>query len=659
MATQFTYPGVYIQEFAPGAPIAGVGTSTPAFIGVATYGEYNVPTKITSFDQFISLYGDQPVQGFYLWYAVRGFFDNGGQVCYIVRASNGRYGSTDLNDGASKPLLTIRARKLGNLQPQPGISVGVSHLLLGASVYQPPSDTFTVTGPREVTLATPAKAAAYRPGDSISVGNFGDHVIARISGASGTVFGLADDLNAPLGPAAGNVKASDTQIGAKVFHIAPAAPLAPGALVPGTLLTIKQGAPSDTQAVAAVQTEYRATGTVTYRVTLRNGLAIPVNQATATTVQSEEFDLTISQGASSTTYNFLSVDAAHPRYYPNIVNADPTGLVYALPKEPAPATVVSKSLPSATITTLGPGTNEDLTSIPVSDYTAAIDTLVKVDDVNLVSAPDAITLDKLGAGTKAISVQQYVITHCEQMGDRFGVLDSEPGLPLFGNNSIGTQRQALDSQRGYAALYYPWLRVQPVGPGAPMLVPPSGHVCGIMARSDNTRGVHKAPANEIVGGAVGIELTMSDVDQGQLNIAGINVIRQFQGGGRPVLWGARTTATDTNWQYVNVRRLFLFLEESIQEGIRWAVFEPNNTALWAKLSRTITEFLTRVWRDGALFGNKPDEAFYVRIDETLNTDATRALGQLFIQIGVRPSYPAEFIIVKIGIWQGGSSLSEG
>ena len=180
-----------------------------------------------------------------------------------------------------------------------------------------------------------------------------------------------------------------------------------------------------------------------------------------------------------------------------------------------------------------------------------------------------------------------------------------------------------------------------------------------MARSDSNRGVHKAPANEIVNGALGVQRTMSDVDQGQLNIQGINVIRQFQGGGRPTLWGARTTATDRNWQYVNVRRLFLFLEESIQEGIRWAVFEPNNTGLWKKLHRTITDFLTRVWRDGALFGETPDKAFYVRIDETLNPDSTRALGRLYIQIGVRPSYPAEFIIVRIGIWQGGSEVVEG
>jgi phage tail sheath protein FI len=189
-------------------------------------------------------------------------------------------------------------------------------------------------------------------------------------------------------------------------------------------------------------------------------------------------------------------------------------------------------------------------------------------------------------------------------------------------------------------------------------VPPSGHVCGIIARSDNNRGVHKAPANEIVNGALGVETTMSDIDQGQLNLLGINIIRVFQSGGRPVLWGARTTAADRNWQYVSTRRLFLFLEESIQEGIRWAVFEPNNLQLWQKLKRTLTEFLTRVWRDGALFGVTPEDAFYVRIDEVLNPFSDQALGRLNIEIGIRPTFPAEFIIVRIGISPSGAEVNE-
>ena len=176
-----------------------------------------------------------------------------------------------------------------------------------------------------------------------------------------------------------------------------------------------------------------------------------------------------------------------------------------------------------------------------------------------------------------LAVQQALIAHCELLADRFAVLDARPGVPLFGAGSIETQRRGLDSTRGYAALYYPWLRVRARDDGAADPGAASGHVCGIFARSDATRGVHKAPANEIVNGALGVERTHEPmIEQGQLNLQGINVDPVFQAGGRPVLWGARTTATDTNWQYVNIRRLFLFLEESIQEGIRWAVFEPNN-----------------------------------------------------------------------------------
>jgi Bacteriophage tail sheath protein len=285
------------------------------------------------------------------------------------------------------------------------------------------------------------------------------------------------------------------------------------------------------------------------------------------------------------------------------------------------------------------------------DFIDALETLEGIDDVNLIAIPDRITA----------TVQQELIAHCERMAERFAVLDGlrpAPDQPLFGPGSVENQRLGLDSTRGFAALYYPWIRVASAAAGPPILVPPSGHVCGIVARSDNTRGVHKAPANEIVNGAMGVERLLSDVDQGQLNLQGINIIRVFQGGGRPVLFGARTTATDRNWQYVNIRRLFLFLEESIEEGIRWAVFEPNNHALWQKLKRTITEFLLRQWRDGALFGEKAQDAFYVRIDEALNPFSEQALGRLNIEVGIRPTYPAEFIIVRIGIWPGGSEVTE-
>jgi phage tail sheath protein FI len=155
---------------------------------------------------------------------------------------------------------------------------------------------------------------------------------------------------------------------------------------------------------------------------------------------------------------------------------------------------------------------------------------------------------------------------------------------------------------------------------------------------------------------------LGDTEQGLLNLApyGINVIRVFRGG-QPTVWGARTNAVaagNTNWQYVNIRRLFLFLEGSITEGIRFAVFEPNNLELWGKLKRSITAFLTRVWRDGALFGATPKDAFYVRIDDALNPPDQMALGYLTVEIGVRPAYPAEFIVVRIGIWPGGATVTE-
>jgi phage tail sheath protein FI len=210
----------------------------------------------------------------------------------------------------------------------------------------------------------------------------------------------------------------------------------------------------------------------------------------------------------------------------------------------------------------------------------------------------------------------------------------------------------------YAALYWPWVQTMSPATGQLSFMPPSGHIAGIWGRNDATRGVHKAPANEIVNGVLGVETRISLIEQGQLNLLGINIVQVFQDGGRPIVWGARTTATDTNWQYVNIRRLFLYLEESIQEGIRWAVFEPNNLSLWQKLKRTLNDFLMRAWRDGALFGAKAEDAFYVRIDEVLNPFSQQQLGRLTIEIGVRPAYPAEFIVVRIGIWDGGSEVSE-
>jgi hypothetical protein len=353
------------------------------------------------------------------------------------------------------------------------------------------------------------------------------------------------------------------------------------------------------------------------------------------------------------------MDPAHPRYLIDVVNGDAGGLLTASLIEPPPPDTIANAIPrtgpAIAMVPAEPGAAEALGALAAVHFTAAIDRLAAIDDVNFIAVTDRPTL----AGQTMLTVQQHLIAHCELLADRFAVLDAHPGADLFTSpNSYEQHRRGLDSARGYAALYAPWLRVMPDNSGPPILVPPSGHVCGIFARSDALRGVHKAPANEIVNGALGVERRISLIDQGQLNLQGINIVQVFQDGGRPTLWGARTTATDTNWHYVNIRRLFLYLEESIQEGIRWAVFEPNNLELWQKLKRTLTDFLLRSWRDGALFGAKAEEAFYVRIDEALNPFSEQQLGRLHIEIGARPSYPAEFIVVRIGIWDGGSDVTE-
>ncbi len=275
----------------------------------------------------------------------------------------------------------------------------------------------------------------------------------------------------------------------------------------------------------------------------------------------------------------------------------------------------------------------------------------EIDEVNIVAVP----------GVTSPAVQQAMITHCETLKDRFCILDPIENADI---DAIQAQKNDVVSERGYAALYYPWVKV-PIetkdGKGKINLihefVPPSGYVAGIYARSDTEKGVHKAPANEIIRGSLEISLTITKGEQDVLNPKGINCIRAFLGRGIRV-WGARTTASDPLWKYVNVRRLFLYLEESIEEGTQWVVFESSDVKLWARVRQTVSQFLTRVWKDGALMGSTPEEAFFVKCDRTTMTQDDIDNGRLIVLIGVAPVKPAEFVIFRIAQWQGGSAVSE-
>ncbi|WP_031525785.1 phage tail sheath family protein [Streptomyces sp. NRRL F-5123] len=279
--------------------------------------------------------------------------------------------------------------------------------------------------------------------------------------------------------------------------------------------------------------------------------------------------------------------------------------------------------------------------------------LEAVEEVTMVAAPDLMSAYQAGRidGEQLISVQQALVTHCELMGDRVAILDPPPALSPQQVKVWRERTAAFDSK--YAALYYPWIKVFDPSVGRDGFVPPSGHIAGVWARSDETRGVHKAPANEVVRGAVALQTQITKGEHDLLNPAGVNCVRVFPGRGIRV-WGARTLSSDPSWRYLNVRRLFNYLEESILNGTQWAVFEPNDDALWAKIRRTISAFLVNEWRKGALFGLTPDEAFYVKCDAETNPPEAIDAGQVVCEVGVAPVKPAEFVVFRLAQMSAGS-----
>lgn len=280
------------------------------------------------------------------------------------------------------------------------------------------------------------------------------------------------------------------------------------------------------------------------------------------------------------------------------------------------------------------------TAAPIADagdVLGPLERFAAVDEIALVAVPGALDL----------GVQTAVIDHCENAGDRFALLDGQrvdEFTPLAVKGALRLSN--------HAALYFPWIEVYDPVADASDIQPPSGFMAGVYARNDHLRGVHKAPANEVVRGALGAESRLSRADHDGLNPEGVNVIRDFNGS--ITVWGARTLGGDANgeWKYVNVRRLFLFLRESIEQGTRWIVFEPNKRDLWAKIIRNVTAFLTNVWRAGALFGATPEEAFYVKCDDETNPPDVRDLGQVVTEIGVAVARPAEFVVFRITQWAG-------
>lgn len=297
-------------------------------------------------------------------------------------------------------------------------------------------------------------------------------------------------------------------------------------------------------------------------------------------------------------------------------------------------------------------------NVTLADYQGKVEErsgiggLEPLDDVTMICVPDLMASYEAGEmdlkGVQA--VQQAVIDYCERVKYCFALLDCPPRLMP---QQMKEWRLQVNYDSSRAALYYPWIETADLtgNNGRTRTVPPCGHIAGVYARTDETRGVHKAPANEVVRGALGLEVQVTKGEQDMLNPIGVNVVRSFPGRGIRV-WGARTLSSDPSWRYINVRRLFNMIEESIERGTQWIVFEPNDANLWARVTRDITSFLKLVWRTGALFGTTPDQAFYVKCDEETNPREVRDVGQLVVELGLAPVKPAEFVIFRISQWAG-------
>lgn len=418
-------------------------------------------------------------------------------------------------------------------------------------------------------------------------------------------------------------------------------------LYPGSVVVIDE---SLVREVTAVDT---GEGTVAFAD--RHGMSL----AAGATLVSQEFSLTVERVergrvAESETFQQLSLVAIHPRYAPTVVGGWDARA--ARPSASGASNLIRIEDNATETTRLRPlvtgfarflrGGSDDLANVDDDAYIgvaaedpagrSGIQALENEPTVSIVAVP----------GRTSLSVQKALTDHCERMRYRFAVLDAPIGAGL---TAARAHRQNFDTTR--AGVYYPALEIADrFGPaGQRRIIPPSGHVLGIFARTDVSRGVHKAPANEVVRGVLAFDQKLDKAAQDMLNPLNLNCLRDFRTENRGLrVYGARVATSDPEWRYVNVRRLFLFIEQSLDTGLQWAVFEPNSEQLWATVKQSVTSFLTTVWRSGALEGTKPEEAFYVNVgyDITMTQDDIDN-GRLIIEIGAAPVKPAEFVVIRI------------
>ncbi|WP_168120989.1 phage tail sheath family protein [Paenibacillus sp. HB172176] len=407
---------------------------------------------------------------------------------------------------------------------------------------------------------------------------------------------------------------------------------------PGDVVVFQNGSEEQVNAVVAVND-----GVIELAEAL-SGDVVDTALVPTKTLQTSEFTLQVINGTEAETYEKASLNPEAPNYIEKLTGR--SGLidltvVGAQEAGQTPFLQIAGEEAKAFEFGLSGGSDGSAESISPADFIGedlgpgrrtGIQAFIDNDVVSIMAIP----------GVTDPNVQLSLVAHCENLGSRFAILD----LPREATKvqDVLAHRDLFDSS--YCALYNPWLQVFDPLDKRNIFIPPSGSIAGVYSRSDNTRGVEKAPANETLRGVVGLDVQYNNGEQDILNPAGVNLIRSFTGQGIRV-WGARTCSSNTLWKYINVRRLFIFLEGSILNGSSWVVFEPNTEQLWARVQRTIDAFLTRVWRDGALAGSSASEAFYVEIGRSTMTQDDIDNGRLICVIGVAPVKPAEFVVFRI------------
>lgn len=679
---EYLAPGVYVEEVDTGSkPIEGVSTTTSGMVGVTEWGPLNIPTLVTGFADFQRQFGGylnyrQYQENWYLPHAVEGFFQNGGKRVYIVRVLP----DTATVAETAIPLASTVSLDLGSWTLTAEASAGTNTLTLDNTDDLSVGQWIQVGGDvPEYVYVTGIDSPTVTLNRPLRETHAGDSTVEEVS----AIIVQAIDLGAW-----GNGLQITTAPNSLTVTRANAA-----AAVDDTELTLRSIVGLEIGSIIEVNYTEAAAGQV-YKITAIDSTTRTVTLSPAVSaalelnapVRSREFSLRVdlvqinpltlrSRTIASETHRNLSADPRHSRYFVKIIGAIRTANT---PIEADGRTDGESNLIRVVdgltannqeiALRFDPGINSFSLSGGNDDEGNIVDdTYIGQDNVNPQDRSGLFALKNIAEisiasipGRTSISVQSALITHCELMKYRFAVLDSQRGDRIA---EVQEQRGLYDTK--YAALYYPWLRIPDPFPDNPqlrgtVLIPPSGHTMGIYARSDIERGVHKAPANEVIRNISDLEFKLMKEEQDILNPRNINVLRNFRDDNRALrVWGARTLSSDPDWKYVNVRRLFIFIERSIDVGTQWVVFEPNDEPLWQRVKRVVTAFLTNVWRDGALMGRTAEEAFFVKCDRTTMTQADIDNGRLIILVGIAPVKPAEFVIFRIGQWTGGASVEEG